>query len=104
MAYVCNCNAITDKDVQDYIEKHAEKLEAMPSNKATANIFNNLRTKPQKQADGSYHNPCSGCLQPCIPRIESMLIDAEEQRCKGYQSPEQCTVADAFAALLFEMK
>ncbi len=104
MTYVCNCNAITDKDVTDYIEKHAERLETLPSNKATADIFNNLRPKPHKHADGSYHNPCAGCLQPCIPRIEEMLIEAEEQRCKGYQSPTQCAVADTLAALLFEMK
>lgn len=97
---VCNCNAISDKDVKDYIEKNAETLEALPSNKATASIFNNLR--PKTTADGK--NPCAGCLQPCIARIEEMLVEAEAERCKGYQSPSNVAAADIIASYLFEMK
>lgn len=97
---ICNCNVISDKDVKEYIQKNAKKLEAMPSHKATANIFNSLR--PKTNADG--HNPCAGCLQPCFPRIEELLIEAEAERCKGYQTPSKCAAADIIASYLFEMK
>lgn len=100
MVKVCQCNNISDTAVKDYIEKNAEQLEALPSNKATARIFNSLR---QKTTSAS-HNPCANCLQPCLPRIEEMLIEAEAERCKGYQTPSGCAAADIIASYLFEMK
>lgn len=98
---ICNCNVISDKDVKEYIQKNAETLEAMPSNKATANIFNNLR--PKTSADGK--NPCDGCLQPCISRIESLLIEAEAERDKGgYSTPSERVASDIMDSFLFGIK
>lgn len=95
---VCNCNVISDKDIKDYIEKNAGTLEAMPSDKARLRIFNNLRPKGGK-------NPCEGCLKPCLPRIEDMLIEAEAERAKGgYNTATQRVASDVMGSFLFGMK